>query len=318
MLDFRMASVTFIRAAKRGVVSIFREEGWGMALGSLFGVLLIGQLLCLLAVGVHGGLELLKERTDLRLQIRESATDAQIQDLFQNVRELSYVDDVVYITKEQAFERQKLRDPTLIEFLSKFGIENPFPDTMGVRLKHLSDYDAFVQFLKQPVFTAVVDPAFLSDTTDQQQQVTEIANVVSASRTVLLFTLGLVVAVLLFVVVELIRRRALVKREELFVEQLVGAGRMDILLPFMIEMAFLLLSALLLSVLCMAIVVILLPVFLPALAAGGMFAQWSAMSASLLAGWFPWILIAQILLMVVLSALGTVLALRSQSVLSLT
>jgi cell division protein FtsX len=168
------------------------------------------------------------------------------------------------------------------------------------------------------VFTAVVDLVFLSDTTDQQQQVTEIANVVSASRTVLLFTLGLVVAVLLFVVVELIRRRALVKREELFVEQLVGAGRMDILLPFMIEMAFLLLSALLLSVLCMAIVVILLPVFLPALAAGGMFAQWSAMSASLLAGWFPWILIAQILLMVVLSALGTVLALRSQSVLSLT
>lgn len=312
-----MATVFFRRSAKRGIVNVFREEGFGTAVGSLFGVVLLAQIIILLAVGIQGGLVLLKERTDLRLQIRETATDAQIQDLYQNVRQLPYVHDAVYVTREQAYERQKQRDPTLIDFLTKFGIDNPFPDTLGVRLRRLEDYQAFLQFLKQPVFAAVVDPSFLTTTTDQQKQVEQLTHVVASARIVLIFIVGLAVVVLLFVVVELIRRRALNKRQELFIEQLVGANRMEILLPFMVEMACMLLLALFGSLMLSAVLVFLLPYFLPVLATGGMFHQWRVASGSVLLQWTPWTIFIELILIAALSATGTLIALRNQMSLSL-
>lgn len=312
-----MVPVFFWRVAKRGIVNIFREEGFGTAVGSLFGVILLTQIIGLLAIGVQAGLVLLKDRTDLRLQIRDTATDAQIQDLYQNVRQLPYVADVLYVTREQAYERQKQRDPALIEFLTKFGIDNPFPETMGVRLRHLEDYPEFLRFLKQPVFAPVVDPSFLTTTTDQQQQVNQLMNVVSSARIILMFVIALAAVVLLFVVVELIRRRALGKRQELFVEQLVGAGRMEILLPYIVEMSCMLFVALLTSLLAGLAIVILLPYFLPVLSPDGLFGLWSTTAGGVLLQWLPWIIVGEFFLMIALSAVGTIIALRNQMSLSL-
>lgn len=308
----RMVPVTMMRALKRGALSIFREEGWGTAIGSLFGLLLLLQFIVLLSVGVQGGLDLLRERTDLRLQIRPTATDAQIQDLIQNIRNLPYAEDVVYITREQAYERERQRDPTLVEFLTKFGIDNPFPDTLGVRLKHLQDFQPLLGFLRQPVFATIVDPKFLTDTTDQQQQVDELMQLVASARTALVFVIGFAAIVLLFVVIELIRRRALMKRQELFVEQLVGASRADILLPFMVEMAVLLLIALFCSAIAAAAVLLLLPYFLPILGSSGAFAPWAATSIAVFWMWLPWVLLTEMLSAVLLSVFATLIALKSQ------
>jgi cell division transport system permease protein len=316
-LDMSMASVFLKRSAKRGIVGIFRDPGFTTTLGSLFGVLLLGQISIVLAFGVQGGLILLRERTDLRLQIRETATDAQVQDLFQNIRQLPYVEDIVYVTKEQAYERQKQRDQALIDFLVKFGIDNPFPDTLGVRLKRLEDYAAFLQFLKQPVFSAVVDPSFLTTTTDQEQQVQRLTGVIGSARTGIIFMVGLTFVVLLFVVIELIRRRAMGKHQELFVEQLVGAGRAEILFPFMLEMACLLTIALAASLLTVGLLVFLLPYFLPALSSTGMFGPWSITTSHVLLWWAPWTIALELLGVILLSVGGTFAAFQSKSTLSL-
>jgi cell division transport system permease protein len=248
----------------------------------------------------------------LRLQIRATATDGQIQDLIQNVRSLSYVDDVVYITREQAYERQRNRDPNLIEFLTKFGIDNPFPDTLGVRLKTLNDFSLLLQFLKQPVFATVVDATFLTDTTDQQEQVERLIHVVSGARTVLGFTIGFSVLVLLFVLIELIRRRALMKRQELFVQQLVGASRFDILLPFIVEMLVLLSIGLVCSLVVSALFLWMLPFLLPALAEDGMFAAWFTASYSVFWHGVAWTLFFEMIGIIFLSAIATILALKTQ------
>lgn len=288
-----------------------------MSLGSLFGVLLLGQMLLLLVFGVNAGLQMLREKTDLRLEILETATDVQIQDLFQNIQQLPIIDDVVYITREQAYERQKQRDPELISFLTKFGIANPFPETIGVRLKQLDDYPAFVQFLKQPVFTKVINPNFLSQTTDQEQQVQRLAEAVAAARSVLLLLVGLLVVVILFVVVELVRRRASAKREELFVEQLVGADRATVFFPFCTEMLCLLALALILSLAFSVCLVFLLPWILPSLGSDGMFGVWSQATVSTLIHTFVWMLLLEFVTVIVLAVLGTFIALQSHVAMSL-
>ncbi len=305
------------RGIARGIKNVVRESGWGTALGSLFGVLFLGQVLLLLVFGVQGGLQLLEQQTDLRLQILESASDSQIQDLFQNIRQLPFVSDVVYITREQAYERQKQRDPDLVTFLEKFGIDNPFPETIGVRLKTLTDYAAFVRFLRQPVFAKVVNPEFLSQTTDQEQQVYRLIEAVRSGEYILFFVVAVLVVAVLFVVVELVRRRVLSKREELFVEQLVGADRLTILVPFCIEMICLLGLALLFSLMLTGIVLLVLPVFLPALGATGLFGVWSTVTMHGIVSSLLWLLPLEILGVILLATLGTVFALRSETAMQL-
>ncbi len=312
MLSMEM-SLALRRGIARGVANVVRESGWGTALGSLFGVLFLGQVLLLLVFGVQGGLRLLEEQTDLRLQILESASDSQIQDLFQNIRQLPFVSDTVYITREQAYERQKQRDPDLVLFLEKFGIDNPFPETIGVRLKTLADYGTFIRFLRQPIFTKVVNPEFLSQTTDQEEQVHKLIEAVRSGEYILFFIVALLIVAILFVVVELVRRRVLSKREELFVEQLVGANRLTILIPFCVEMFCLLGLALFFSIILTAIVLFVLPFFLPALGSAGLFSTWSIVTMQGILSSLLWLLPLQILAILLLAILGTVLALRNET-----
>ncbi len=311
MLSMDSIPLFLRRGVRRGAATIVREDGFGTALGALTGTLLLGQFLLLLVIGVQGGLSMLREQTDLRLQILDKATDSQIQHLYQTIRELPYVEDVLYITREQAYERQKQRDPNLVNFLVKFGIENPFPETMAIRLKRLGDYPEFSRLLLQPPFTGVVDPAFLSESTDQERQMYRIIAAVSSAEYALLFFIFLLLAVLLFTVIELIRRRVLLKREELFVQQLSGADRRTIFTPFCTEMVLLLGSSFLLSLLVMGVLIILFPLLVPAFAVSGIFGGWASATTAVLVTSLPWLLPLEALVIAALALVGTFLALHS-------
>lgn len=297
------------RGTQRGLATAVREEGWGASVGSLFGVLFFAQVLLILVIGVNAGLTLLREQTDIRLEILDNASQAQIQDLVQNLHSLPYVEDVVYITREEAYERQKQRDPQLIAFLQKFGIANPFPETLGVRLRSLDDYTQFVSFLQQPVFAKTINPAFLSQGTDQQTQIYKLLDIVRSARLILFLIVGLLLVVLVFIIIELVRRRAVLRGDELFVEQLVGATPMAILLPFSVEILTLLFFALLLSFLFATGFVYVLPILIPSLAPGGVFSVWAAsVAASLLStGWL--IACLELIVLPIVAGVGTFLAL---------
>jgi uncharacterized membrane protein len=84
------------------------------------------------------------------------------------------------------------------------------------------------------------------------------------------------------------------------------------LLPFCTEMTCLLGVALLLSALLALAMLLLLPVFLPALAIDGLFGSWSSTSVALLTGSLPWLLPLELFIIVGLATVGTLLALKPQ------
>lgn len=302
----RMPGLTYIfrRGVTRGVVSAVRDPGWVSSVGSLFGVLFVSQIFLLLALGVQAGLSLLQEQTDIRLEILETANEQQVIDLTVQLQSQPYVEEVTYITKQQAYERQKQRDPELIAFLDRFQIENPFPETLGVRLRRLDDYQSFVTFLRQPAFASIVNPNFLSQTTDQEDQVERLMAATIVARSFLLTAIGIIAFVLLFVLIELVRRRAVLRSQEIFVQQLVGATPLAILLPFGIEVLILLLLALVLAFIFTVALLFILPLVIPGLSEGGLFSPWVSQLKFLLFYYGPWVLLLQILILPILSFLG--------------
>lgn len=307
-LDPTLSSIVR-RGIRRGVLTVRREKGWMTVLGALFGILAVMQLLIVAGLGVQGIEHLLRTRTDLRLEIKSDAQDADIQSLYAALRGLPVAEDVRYVTKEQAYESERQRDPSLISFLEQFKMENPFPDTFSVTLRSLGDYDTFAQFVGENRWSNVVDPSFLSKVTDQEKQAHEMLQLTEAGKSVVLLFIVMMGAVLVFVLIELVRRRSLTRKEEVLVERLVGAQVLSVLIPFATESALLLAGAFLLSIAFLAAFLALLPALVPGLVSGA-YALLYAEVGRLLAFYLPIFFVLEAVLIPVIALLGAWWGLR--------
>ncbi len=306
------ASLHLSRGIRRGWLLLRRGRGWWTTLGALTGVVLIIQLLWTIGLGAQGMHRLLESRLDLRLQVQATASDQEIQEFIIALKDQPGVREVLYITREQAYERERARSPDLIAFLEEFNIANPFPDTLAVTLKSLSEYDDFAAFVRQSAWATTVDPAFLSHATDQEKEVHQLLRLAGAATTVVAGFLVLAALVLLFVLMELIRRRALMRKEEILVERLVGAHSIFTLTPFITEATILLWAATALSMLLLGGFLFGLPILVPALASGGPFDVARQQVLPLLQTGLPVILVVEILAMPPLAAAGAYLGMRPQ------
>lgn len=265
-------SILLRRGLRRGILNIARDRGLGASLTAFVAAAALIQLLFLLFIGAESLERMLRVQTDLRLEVLSGATNQEIQQFYGGIRELPYVDEAQYVTREQAYELERRRDPELVAFLEEYNLENPFSDTIAVTLRSLDDYDAFTAFIRREQWQSVVDPSFLSQVTDQEQQVYEMLRFTEAGRSLVLFILLLVAGMAFFLLIELVRRRALQRSDEILVERLVGASPLSSILPFAMEASVLMSAAFLLSVILIVFFLLILPALVPALSVGGLFA----------------------------------------------
>lgn len=300
------------RGLRRGALNLWRDRAWGAGLGALVGMFVLIQTLGVGLIVTEGIRDLLRSRTDLRLEVRPGATDQGIQEFYNAVQSHPVVEDVAFITKEQAYERARTEDPKLIAFLEEFGLANPFADTVGVTLRNLDTYGEFLMFVQQERWQAIVDPAFLSEATDQEQHVMELLTVTSAGRSIAVLVLLVTTAALLFSIIELTRSRALMRSEEVLVERLAGAHTLSILVPFATEALLLLLLAIAGSAVLMILALLIVPVLVPALGTDGVFEPLGNTLIPLLQTRLPLFLLIQVLLAPAISIGGAWLGIRPQ------
>lgn len=307
-----ISRTVFIRGVSRGVRTLTREKQWLTALGALFGVFLMVQLLVLVLTGLEGMQAMLRSRTNMQLEIHTSATDAQVQTFYSTLTRLSYVEDAVFITKEKAYAQTQSKDPKLFGFLEEYNMQNPFTDSMSISLVSLEDYAAFAAFIEKPEWKSVVNPTYLSKVTDQEQHVFALLSITQAGRSLTIIILLLTIVALIFITTELIRRRAIAKSDEVLVERLAGAQPFSIVLPFITEATILLLLSILLSFGATLILIVLLPVMIPSLQPNGILGPLQQEVAPLLGAMLPIIIILEIAIAPLIATCGAWLGIRPQ------
>ncbi len=301
------SSIGIRRGLRRGLLLLRRERNWGTTLALLSAVLILMQLFMVMLLGVHGVNRLLSSQAGLRLEVLPTATDLQIQNFFAAVHAHPEVENVSFVTSEQAYNDQRKQDPELVTFLDQYKLENPFPDTFVVTLKSLDYYNSFRQFVEQGQWKSVINPTFLSTATAQERQVRELLSVTAAIRSVTFVFIFIAFAVLLFVVLELVSRTVRAHGDELFLENTLGASPMSVLLPFIAEITILLLAATLIATGIVAAIVSILPFIMPSLAMQTPFRTFSAEMQPLMLFTFPWIVILELCLMPAVAYVGTFL-----------
>lgn len=304
-------SVTMKRGIYRGFTLLWRERSWGTSLGALVGVLILVQMLLAGLFAVAAVQNILTAQSDVRLEIRSDALRAATQQFLSALKALPYVSDASYITREQAYARSAKEEPDLVSFLEKFGMGNPFPDTIGVTLASLDDYPLLSTFITGAEWQQVVDPTFLSTISRQEERMHELIRVARGGRSLAILLLGLAGGVLLATVVELTRLRAFHRRDEVLVERLAGANTTTIILPFAAEATALLWMGILVSTIAMTVFLFTLPLLVPALSANGALGALREAASPLLASWLPVCIVLQLLLAPLLATLGAWLGIRS-------
>lgn len=311
MLTMRM-DILLKRSIGRGFQTLLRERQWLTALGALLGVFVLVQLLLVVLLGLEGMQSLLRERIDVRLEIRSETTDAQVQEFYSALNEQPFVLDTLYITKEKAYEEAQQTDPELVAFLEEYDIENPFRDSIGVTLRSLQHFDAFTGFIGQERWNSVITTAFLSQMSKQESEVYALLRITGAGRSLITLILTIAITALLLVTTELIRRRSVHRSDEVLVERLVGASSVGIALPFITEACILLSVAILTSAGILLLTIVLLPVLIPELQTGGVLDPLTREVLPLFGKKLPLYIAMQILLTPVLATLGTYMGMYRQ------
>ena len=311
MLPVVEPSNVLLCGIRRGFRQIARDRTWGATLLLLTALMLLMQLLVVFLLGIEGMNRTLTSRAALTIEVLPSAQQQDIQELNAALRGEAYVSDVAFATREQALEREKKRDPELVQFLEEFKIDNPFPDTFSITLTSLDYYTAFQAFVEQDRWKSVVNPSFLSSATDQERQMQTLLQVTGTVRMLVSVFVVIAFIVLCFVVLEWVTRSLARRARELLLEKMLGAPPLGILLPLVTEMASLLLLSLFLGTAIIALLVVMLPTLLPALALEDVFVELQGQVVLLLKTVVPWILPIEFLMMPVLALGGALLGERA-------
>ena len=210
---------------------------WRNAVMSLAATATMVLMLLLLAgfwiiqAGLLAGLEFTEQKVEVVAYLQPNATESQVDELRDSLEVMPEVDEVVYVTRDEALERFRASmEAQGREDLTQYLDTNPLFASLEVKLTDPTGIRAVGESLREaPPVRNVIN---IEDLVDRVLTVTEILR---TAGTVILIVVGVIC---LFIIVNTIRLAVFARAEEIEIMRLVGASDAFIRWPFVFEGAF--------------------------------------------------------------------------------
>ncbi len=224
-----MRGSNFSYLIKQGVVSVWRNRLMSFASFCIIMVsLLLISLAALLAADINvviGGAE---DKNEILVYV-DDASDEKLVKIEEELKNNGYTANVVFYSKEEAFEAKKEQMPDYADVLNALK-ENPMPDTFRVTIKDISQIDE-----AKRTFEAV-------DGVSEVSAPYDFASVLVSLRTTLGIIGGAMLIALVIVCIVIVynasRTSVFARRKEIGIMKSVGATNAFIKFPFFIEGMF--------------------------------------------------------------------------------
>lgn len=191
----------------------------------LMACLVIIGLGAMLFFNINALLDKIESQNVIMVYIEDGTTDEQIDKMNQDIYDLGNIQDCIFVSKEEAFEKSKEElgeDSALLD-----GMENPMPDAYKVVVFDMNFFRQTVAGLKDVEFVESVREN--SDVADKLIDIRHAVTIVIAGMVLLLFIVSL------FIIANTIRITMFSRRLEISIMKAVGATNWFIRWPFMIE-----------------------------------------------------------------------------------
>lgn len=226
------------RIIKAGFIN-FKRNG----LISLAGVLQIMNTLAviltiiLLQAVLYYSLDIIKEKVDITIYFKNDAPESKILILQESISKLPEVKDVSYTSaelEEKLFRERHKNDYATIAALDEIG-KNPLPATLRIKTKEIHQYENIANFLNSDSALVSGSDNIIHHLSYNKLTIDRLSTIISGGQKLgFLITLYLIISSIV-ITFNAIRLTIFITKEEIGVMRLVGASKMRVRGPFMVE-----------------------------------------------------------------------------------
>ena len=228
--------VTFERILKAGFINFFRNISLSVAATAVMVVTLTIVLFSLIANATFNNtIEQINDKIDVSVYLKDEVTDEQTDELIKGIRSLDAVENVEYISKEEALKLYREDNKDNLDLLLAISqTDNPLPATIKIK----------------PVDPGMIEPIRLllesdeikqlqSDETsysgDRKEAIDKITQATEFFRRAVLIGVIVFAVISMLIIFNTIQMAIFNRRDELQIMRLLGASTWYIKGPFIVE-----------------------------------------------------------------------------------
>ncbi|MFA5841196.1 MAG: permease-like cell division protein FtsX [Candidatus Paceibacterota bacterium] len=235
-----MALTSLKRIIKGGFLN-FKRSGlvsWAAVLVVTITLSVITLIIFLQAV-LHFSLNQIKDKVDVTIYFTVSASEDRIMSLKSSLEKLPEVAAVSYTSRVDAlkiFRDRHVSDYPTIQALDEIG-ENPLGAYLNVKAKEVSQYENIANFLKSDDSLVLGSSSIIDKVNYHQNKliIDRLNTIISGAQKLGFLITLLLVIISIIITFNTIRLTIFISKEEIGVMRLVGASKMHVRGPFMIE-----------------------------------------------------------------------------------
>jgi cell division transport system permease protein len=247
----RKAATTKDKAMRRKLTTIlrifrfgldnFRRNAWLTTAATI--VMTITLLIILITLFArfvfNDTIDQVRQKIDISVYLKDEDTPNQVQKFAGELKQVPQVTFVQYISKDQArqaFEQQNKTEFSNLQALGELGADNPFPASFKIKTSDPNKLDNLNSVInKNKSLLDVSTPTSYSG--ERKAAIDNIANVSQFSETAGLVAAAVFVVISIMIVFNTIRMAIFNRRDEIEMMKLIGAEKLFIRGPFVVEAA---------------------------------------------------------------------------------
>src|SRR3989339_1553405 len=228
----RIIKAGFVNFTRNGIIS------WAAVLVVTITLSVITTIILLQAV-LYFSLAQIKDKVDVAIYFTVGAPESKILSLKESLENLPEVAEVSYISATEAlrlFRERHQNDYPTIQALDEIK-DNPLGGYLNVKAKEVSQYESIANFMKSDN-ALVLGSASIVDKVNYHQNkivIDRLNNIISGAQRLGFLVTLLLIIISIIITFNTIRLTIFVAKEEIGVMRLVGASKMRVRGPFMIE-----------------------------------------------------------------------------------
>ncbi len=218
----------FFYSLRQAFKQLFRNKGMSFAsIFSITAMMIILALFLFLSININYLTENVKDQFGtIEIILLEETTEEQSDEMMDELRNLSGVEDVMFISKDMAMEQFKISWGSNAYLLDGLD-ENPLPNSIRITLSDLESGDLIVSYIGR--MDGVEDVRFYRD------EVSKVIKISSAIQRGALIVIAFLVVISIIVVANTIKLTVMAREDEISIMRYIGATNWFIRGPMFIE-----------------------------------------------------------------------------------
>lgn len=233
MIDLkRVIKAGLLNFTRSGLVSFAAVLVVTITLSVITGIILLQAVL-------NFSLNEIKDKVDVTIYFNVKAPENKILSLKESLENLPEVKEVSYVSAEEALrlfrERHESDYPT-IQALDEIK-DNPLGAYLNVKAKEVSQYESIANFLKGDNALVLGSTSIVDKINYHQNKIVidRLNNIISGAQKLGFLVTLILIVISIIVTFNTIRLAIFISKEEISVMRLVGASKMRVRGPFMVE-----------------------------------------------------------------------------------